>query len=295
MRSCSSDLLHSRKLTRRAAVQVAVLPFVGLCCGAGSVAAENTTRTTRRATTPAPSSDAAAAAPLRRTGVPATSPLATAVGLAERGEAAASALAGYGAHLVKRESIAGELMRAELELKVRHQPFAVYLEYITPHEGRQVLYRSARADGKMLVRQTGLAAMLGTLPVSPTDPRALQENRHPVTSAGLQNLASRVADEWAKAARNGEPARVQRYPRARFADYTCTAVEVTHSQPGPHARSYRTRLFLDQRTGLPVRLQRFDFPTAGQEPPLLEDYAYTQLDLKTRLSDRDFQPATYGM
>ena len=200
--------------------------------------------------------------------------------------------------MVKKERIGGDLLDSELVMTVRHEPFAVYVKYVDPNGGRQVLYRDGENDGQMLVRQTGLASFLGTMQVAPAGTLALKENRHPITKAGMANLAGGVADEWSElssAAPDGMT--VRRYPSAKFADFRCEAFEVSHEHPGPHVAFHRTRLFLDRATGLPVRVQRYGFPSAvGIDAPLVEDYAYFDLDLKTRLTDRDFDPAnpSYG-
>lgn len=230
----------------------------------------------------------------------AAGPMQAAIDAAARGERAAAALASYRTTLLKKEWIGGEVFESELRMKVRHNPFAVYLKYVEPHAGRQVLYRDGANAGQMLVRQTGLASLFGTMSVQPRSSLALKENRHPITSAGMQNLAANVATLWRDAARAEREPTVRRYPNARFAGYECEAFEVSHAGPGQHAAFAKSRLFLDLSTGLPVRLQRFDFDLAAARPAaasrLVEDYAYVELDLRTKLTARDFDPANpaYG-
>ena len=229
--------------------------------------------------------------------MPAGSPVTAAVRAAERGERAAKRLVGYSGTLLKRERINGTLLESEMKLVLQESPKKVYLKFIAPHEGRQVLYREGQNNGNMLVKQTGLAALLGTMSVDPHGSLALKESRHPITEAGLQNLATKVADGWQQAARatGASAAVVRRYPNAKFAGTDCEAFEVTHPQPGPGAAIYRTRLFLDQKTDLPVRVQRFDFPVASGKPAVVEDYAYLDLDL-TPPAAIDLDPANpaYG-
>ena len=222
-------------------------------------------------------------------------PLSLAIAAAIRGQAAAEAMAGYSATLIKRERIGGTLIASEMRMKLRHDPLAVYLRFIEPHDGRQILYRENANDGKMLVRQTGLASFLGTMSVAPNDPLALKENRHAITEAGMANLAAKTAAQWSALATAAVPPMVKRYPNARFDDYECEAFEVTAGdRTTPLAKS---RLFLDAATGLPVRAQRYERARAeGQPPVLVEDYAYLTLDLRSRLTAADFSPANpaYG-
>ena len=46
---------------------------------------------------------------------------------------------------------------------------------------------------------------------------------------------------------------------------------------------------------LPVKAERYGWPrSAGEKPPLLEDYSYTNVKINQKLADADFDPATYG-
>ena len=221
-----------------------------------------------------------------------TDPLSLAIAAARRGEAAARAMAGYSATLVKRERIGQTLLQSEMRIKLRHDPLAIYVQFVEPYEGRQILFREGLNDNNMLVRQTGLASLLGTMSVAPTSELALKENRHPITSAGMASLAAKTADQWTDAAASPQPPAVKRYPQAKFDQYVCEAFELNDATASDGVA--RSRLFLDRQTGLPIRAQRYE--RAGDGLVLVEDYAYIGLDLRTELTARDFDPANpeYG-
>ena len=283
----SADFRRDRRgvptpLSRRAAIRALL---VAPLASAAVALAEPQPRTASRIPSPA--------RPARPSG-----PVRVAIAAAERAEAVAAALPSYAATLLKRERIGGSLIDSELTMRFRTDPMAVYLKYVTPHDGRQVLYRRGQNNGLMLVRQTGLAALLGTMSVAPDSALALKENRHPITDAGLASLAGKTAAQWIEASRavGDAAAIVRRYPKATFGSYACEAYEVIHPQPGPHAGVHKTRLFLDRETGLPVRVQRFDFPSVRDgEPVLLEDYAYLDVETTPLPADAfDPQNSAYG-
>ena len=58
-----------------------------------------------------------------------------------------------------------------------------------------------------------------------------------------------------------------------------------------------TRLYIDRKSGLPIRVEQVGFPTkAGEEPPLVEEYTYTDVKIEGKLTDLDFDVKndTYG-
>ena len=62
----------------------------------------------------------------------------------------------YTAQFVKKELVNGELLdEQEMEMKVRHAPFSVYLKWVTGEAGREVLYVEGQNDGRMKAHPGG--------------------------------------------------------------------------------------------------------------------------------------------
>ena len=217
-----------------------------------------------------------------------THPLTPAIRVAAKAGRTAAALLDYSATFVKKERVDGELIESRMALKLRHNPKSVYLKFIAPSEGREVIYVEGRNGGNMLVHETGLASLMGTISVDPTGSLALRESRRPVTDVGMANMAEKLVRQWVVETELPAPA-VKYFPSAKLAGKPCQAIEVTHSRAHRKILAPRVRLFVDTATGLPVRVQKFAV-SAGQ-PQVIEDYSYLDVRTNLGLGDIDFDVA----
>ena len=150
----------------------------------------------------------------------------------------------------------------------------------------------------VVVHDTGLAALVGTLSLDPMGTRAMDENRYPITRAGLVHLTETVMEQWIALAKGDATGiTINNYPNAKIGDQACHTVEVILAQPVGTLSYQTTRLYIDSSTGLPIRVQQYAFPTRrGQKPVLVEDYLYQNIKTNLGLTDLDFDPANpkYG-
>jgi hypothetical protein len=198
----------------------------------------------------------------------------------------------YSCLFVKRERIQGQLQPETLILmNVRTEPFSVYLRWQSPRSmvGQEACYVAGKNNGMMRARSSGLLGAVGFVSVDPRDPRAMQHNRHSITEAGIGNLIERSARRWESERRLGKT-------QVRISDYEynkrkCTRVETTHpgSTPGQFY-AYRSVIYFDKETNLPVRFEAYDWPRAGgpADGELLESYSYANLRLNVGLDDEVF-------
>ena len=50
-----------------------------------------------------------------------------------------------------------------------------------------------------------------------------------------------------------------------------------------------TRLYIDNKTRLPIRVQQYGFPRkSGGKPPLIEEYTYSNVKRDKKIGDSDF-------
>jgi outer membrane lipoprotein-sorting protein len=200
----------------------------------------------------------------------------------------AQAMKGYECTFAKKEVVGSEMISQTMKMKVRHDPFSVYMYFLEPTEGREVIFVNGRNDNKLQVHETGLASLIGTLSLSPDDSRVMAENRYPITKAGLAKLVEAVIEQWKAESKYGET-EVKYFEDAKFGEYTCRAIESSHPQPRKQFRFHVTRLWIDENSGLPVRVQQFGFPRKKDaKPPVIEDYMFTDIKPEVRLTDRDF-------
>ena len=195
---------------------------------------------------------------------------------------------GYEVIFTKKELVGDRMVSQKMRMKFRREPFSVYFCFLGDLAGREVIYVQNSNDGQIVAHETGIASLAGTLRLDPTDSLAMSENRHPITEAGIENFLLALRKQWTEESKYGETD-VKYYREAKLGKMTCSVIEVSHPRPRRQFAFHRTRLWIDGKTGIAVRLQQFGFPVRSKEkPPLVEDYKYTDLRTDVRLSDRDF-------
>lgn len=199
-----------------------------------------------------------------------------------------SQIKSYSALFIKREMIKDHLIGQVTDLKFRQEPFSVYLKYHEPHAGREVIYVAGRNKGNLLVHEDGFKALAGTLAFSPTSEEAMKENRYPITQIGLGILLDLTIAQWEQDQKYGETD-VKFFPEAKIGEIDCRMIETSHPAARPHFKFVRTRLYIEKKSNLPLRLEQYGFPRkAGEAAPIIEEYTYSNLKINLNLTDHDF-------
>jgi hypothetical protein len=198
----------------------------------------------------------------------------------------------YTCTLVKRERIQGQLQpESVITMKVRTRPFSVYLRWQQPRNmvGQEACYVTGKNNGMMRVHATGLLGVAGWVSLDPNDARARQTSNHAITEAGIGNLIERFAKRWA-AEKDLNQTRV-RIGEYEYNKRRCTRVETIH----PDNRSgqfltYRSVLYFDKETHLPIRVEAYAWPRPGGSPDgeLVEVYSYVNFRQNVGLGDESF-------
>ena len=200
----------------------------------------------------------------------------------------------YTATLRKKERLAGRLGdESVLTMKVRNRPFAIYLKFLSPKAGKEVVYAEGHHDNKVIAHNGDWTRKLvPRLAVAPDSLIALADQRHPVTAAGLLHLAERLLH----------------FRKLDMGDTTATTVvdRMADADGRPWLRSVHTHgvqdgsrpfarveVLYDPATQYPLRISSYDWPAPGHsgELELAERYAYDDLKLDAPLTDADFDPA----
>ena len=219
---------------------------------------------------------------------PSSHPLIPALKLASESLAALDGVKDYKATFIKREMIGRRVLNSRMELKLRESPFSVYLKFIQPHAGREVIFVDGQNDNHMLVHETGFASLVGTLSLEIDGSYALEENRYPVTMIGLRQMVVQLMEGWL-AETEMDGITVNYYPNAQIGQQACKAIEATHQRQRPGVKFQMFRLYVDGEHKWPVRLQGYEFPGPRDSSPVLaEDYLYTDLAMNVGLTDVDF-------
>lgn len=208
----------------------------------------------------------------------------------------------YSCVMVRRERVNGRLFGYEyFRAKVRHQqstggqvttPFSVFLEFLQPDrvKGREVIYVTGASQGDLIVRRGGRRSPNMTIQLDPESPVAMERNRYPITEIGIKNLLGRLIGALeAELERGGIQVRI--YENAKLENRKCIHIQLRHKEKRPDDRFWKAIVFVDEQLSLPVYFASYDWPhEEGGKPRILEEYAYTQLELNVGLKDIDFDP-----
>jgi len=194
----------------------------------------------------------------------------------------------YEVVFIKRELVGRKMSEAVMKVKFREDPLSVYMLFGKPFEGREVIYVEGQNNNELLVHETGLKGLAGTLSLDPTGSMAMKDNHHPISNFGMKNMMSELALLWANEAHIPN-VDVKFYPKAKIGELECKAIEVTHPKPVLGVDFHITRLYLNAETHIPVRLQHYKFPRkTGGEPILYEEYTYLEFKPNQGYQDIDF-------
>jgi hypothetical protein len=206
----------------------------------------------------------------------------------------------YQCTLQKRERIRGKLgERESMTLRMRHEPFSVYLRYQLPKklDGQEVLYVDGRNDGKMLAHPAGIKGKIaGTVPLNIKGRVAMEGNRYPITELGLKKMAESWLREYERDSKL-VPCGTRVLLGAKINGRQSACVEALRRKRHREAPFQLTKLFIDDELGLPVRYEAYEWPTeAGGKPLLAEEYSYLGLQLDNGYTDADFDESNreYG-
>ena len=197
----------------------------------------------------------------------------------------------YTAEFAKSDIVGGQIHAHATLLKYRAKPMSAYLKFKDPHAGREVIYVQGKNGGNLLAHETGLASLIGTISLLPTSTRAMSESKHPITEIGMAKLVIGLIDQWEAESKFGE-IDVQYFPQAthkKLGKQEHLVIQAVHPRRRRQFNFHRSRLWIDRKTNLPVRVAHWGFPARpNDKPPLLEEYTYRNVKLNVGLKDVDF-------
>jgi hypothetical protein len=199
----------------------------------------------------------------------------------------------YTCTFYKRERVDGHLTPLHvMTMKVRTKPQSIYLRFQRPAQGREAIYVAGRNSGKILAHDVGFNKILaGTLQLEPTCAQAMEDNRHPITEAGIGPLIDTLAKRWS-AELNPDDCKVAIRDDMLVGTRRCSMIETTHARRQPHILFHNVRVFIDQDLGLPIRFEAYNWPKLPHsKAELTEEYSYSNLKLNVGLRDIDFDVA----
>lgn len=194
----------------------------------------------------------------------------------------------YQCTFTKVERLDGKLGDPQkIQMRVRHQPFSVYMKFITPNPGQEVLYVAGKNDGKLVALASGWKRRIGKVNLPVDGMMAMQGQRYPITKAGIRNLTAELVEIAQQDVKYAE-CDVE-YGVAKIDGRPVTMIRATHPTARKNFRFHKAEIFIDNELRLPVAYQAFSWPAPGTTEPILEEkYIYTDLVLNNGFTDADF-------
>lgn len=215
--------------------------------------------------------------------------------LLERGCGSFSRIPDYTANMLKQERIDGALGACQvIDVKIRHEPFSVYMKWNEGDRGRQLIYVDGQNEGNMLVQPGGIRGRLtGVLSLDPTGSLAMSDSRYSITKAGLLELARTVLsyqkhDLEAKTGFN-----CQLFDHQEFEGRPCYLYLIEYDSPKNNEIYRKSMVYVDKELSLPICVKNYTWgvdvdPEKIDEETLIEFYAYTDLKFEQQLTAGDF-------
>ena len=227
----------------------------------------------------------------------------TLVLLLERGREFLASLPSYEVTFSKRERIGGEMMDQQvIDLKVRHEPFSLYMKWRVGDKGRQLLYVDGQNDGRAVVKLGGLKGrFLPAINIDPAGSRALAESRHPITNAGMLSMTEKIIDRRRMDLERGSGLNCRLIDNQTFGDRTCYCF-VAQWDPAKRIGEYRKTVIMTDKThSVPIAIRNYQWAedTEGMSPEeldeftLIEDYSFCDVCFETKLAAESFEKSTY--
>lgn len=201
----------------------------------------------------------------------------------------------YTATLYKQERIGGELLEGNtMTMKLRHEPFSVYMKWLDGDRGRQLIYVDGQNDGNMLIQLGGVKGrLLGTLRINPTGSQAMAESRYPVTGAGLLHLAQKVLEYRKLDLERGTGVHCEMHDNQELNGRPCYVFVTTYDSP-EFSETYRKAvLYIDKELSMPICVRNYTWavdanPETIDDETLIEFYSYSDVEIEQQLADADF-------
>lgn len=201
----------------------------------------------------------------------------------------------YTANMLKQERIGGALGICQvIDVKIRHEPFSVYMKWNEGDRGRQLIYVHGQNDGNMLVQPGGIRGRLtGVLSLEPTGSLAMSDSRYSITNAGLLELARTVLSYQKRDLQRGTGFTCQLFDHQQFEGRECYLYLIEYESAEFNETYRKSMIYVDKELSLPICVKNYTWgrdvdPEKMDEETLIEFYAYTDLKFGQQLSAADF-------
>jgi len=169
-------------------------------------------------------------------------------------------------------------------------PFSVYMRWLAPQNDKdqEVAFVQGKNNNRMRVKskKTGI---LGFISIDVTDPRVLQNSRHTILEAGIGNMIDTTIKTW-EIERSLGKAKVMPPVQASYNKRDCVKLEMVRMEKHGQAYCFRTVIYLEKVSKMPIRLENYDWPHPGgaADGELLEQFSYVNIEFNKGLKEAEF-------
>ena len=187
--------------------------------------------------------------------------------------------------------------------KLRHEvsdegnpvPLSIYTCFLKPKSvaGQEAIWVRGQNDGKIIAHGSGLLNVK-RLYLDRNGPIAMMGNRYSIDNLGMKGLVKKMIQKGRNDLSHGEC--IATVHRGVILDgHKCTVMEIKHPVKRDHFEFHIAKVYIDDERNLPIGYEGYLWPAKeGDEPPLLEKYYYTDIQLNVGLTDSDFDPGNEG-
>jgi len=219
------------------------------------------------------------------------------VAILEKGIAFLKSTPDYTAQFTKRELVNGELLEEQtMTMKLRHEPFSVYLKWHDYETGREVMYVDGVNEGNMLVHSGGWKAKLPAISLSPDSSLAMKEARYPITRAGLLALANTIVEYNRGDLQSKNFSKCVQLEDQLVGDRMCCSYLLEYRDREVSVDYRKSITLIDKEWCVPLFIKNFGWPNEDaataeadlDEATLIEHYTYSGIKFRSSLSALDF-------
>lgn len=230
----------------------------------------------------------------------------------------------YTALFLKQEKIGNRPLDQlqTIEMKLRHEPFSVYMKWLTVKEGQEVLFVTGELDDRMLVKKGGMLSRIPSIKLPPDSSLALKESRHPVTDAGILKLTEKLLKYRVIDMTRLDKVKCDFIPGQSIAGRKCYCFDVNYADPETEPLYRRSITWIDEELSIPICVKNYTWekaageeadeeeeeiveedeesPEAGdmladaatpEDPTLIEFYTFTDVTFEKQVNPHSFDSA----
>lgn len=197
----------------------------------------------------------------------------------------------YTCTLWKKENINGKISEDHIiQFKFREQPFSVAMRWQAPraNAGTEAIFVTGKNNNKMRVHAKGIKGLAGWVSIDVNDNRVFENSRHNIIEAGIGNLLDQTIKLWEKERPlDKTQVKVAEY---KYNNRLCLRIETTRTERRQEFYCYRSVLYIDKESKIPIRSECYDWPHQGGQADgeLMEMFSFVDLRFNVGLTDRDF-------